>query len=98
LTRLGQAGFQVVPWVHFSRHLAVGRDGFVALLEPTATGLKVFGQVGYRIGDGIGMLVDRGEEKAFVWHTESVTATTELLAAYEQVKAALREALEGAVQ
>lgn len=58
----------------------------MALLDPSAGGLRLFGQAGLRIGEGIGMLVERGEGKAFVWHGESVPATPELLETYHCFK------------
>jgi len=77
------------------RYLGVEKSGFVALLDPSEGGLKMFGQSGYRMGRGIGMLVERGAGKAFVWKTESTAATPELLAEYERFKAELKELLGG---
>jgi len=50
----------------YTRHLGVGKEGFVALLDPAAGEFKIFGEVGCRMGEGIGMLVGRAEGKAFV--------------------------------
>ncbi len=94
LQRLLNAGFHFASLEHVTRHVAVDRDGFVALLEPADDKLKIFGQVGYRIGDGIGMLVEQREGKAFIWKGRTVEATPELLAAYARVKAELRALLE----
>ncbi len=94
LEKLLQAGFKFVTFERFARHLAVEKEGFVALLDPAEGKLKPFGQVGYRIGEGIGMLVERREGKAFVWHQESVAASPEVMAAYERFKAEVKALLE----
>jgi len=64
------------------------------MLDPAGGKLSVFGQVGYRMGDGLGMLVERAGRKVFVWHSEAVKATPELLDAYERFKAELKAVLE----
>ena len=86
-------GFWFVTFERYARYLAVERDGFVALLETGGGKVKLFGQVGYHVGEGIAMLVERAEGKAFVWKGESVPATPELLAGYERFKLELRQLL-----
>ena len=93
LERFLRAGFQFVTFEHMERYLGVERAGFVALLDPTQGDLKLFGQPGYRMGRGIGMLVERGAGKAFVWKSESVEATPELLAEYELFRAEVKDLL-----
>ena len=93
LQSLLKAGFVPVLLERFARYLGVERDGFIALLDPAGGKLKVFGQVGHRLGDGIGVLVERGAGKAFVWHDKSVAATAEMLLAYERFKSQLEESL-----
>ena len=94
LAALLECGYKLVTFERYARYLAVEKKGFVALLESSGGKLKMFGQVGYRMGDGIGMLVERREGKIFVCHGESVAATHELLAAYERVKAELARLIE----
>lgn len=91
LERILSAGFRFVTVERAERYLGVERDGFVALLEPADGELKLFGQAGYLMGEGIGMLVERREGKRFVWHDQSVPATPAMLAGYEQFKRDLRE-------
>ena len=95
LESLLQAGFRFVTFERYARYLAVERQGFVALLETGEGKVKLFGQVGYHVGEGIGMLVERAEGQAFVWKAQSVPATPELLAVYEKTKADLRRLLQG---
>ena len=84
-----RAGFRFLTLERYARYLAVEKGGFVALLDPSGGKLEVFSQAGYLMGDGIGMLVERPEGKAFIWHSQTVPATDDLLAAYEQFKAEL---------
>lgn len=93
LERFLRAGFAFVTLERYARYLGVEKNGFIALLDPGGGKLTVFSQVGYRMGDGIGMLVERGEGKAFVWKEQAVDATPELLEAYERSKAAIGELL-----
>jgi hypothetical protein len=94
LEKLLRAGFKFVTFERYARYLAAEKDGFVALLDPAGGKVALFSQVGYRIGDDIGMLVEKPEGKAFVWHGEIVPATPQLLAAYERFQTKLRELLE----
>jgi len=96
LESLLQAGFQFVTFERYARYLAVEREGFAALLETGEGNVKLFGQVGYHVGEGIAMLVERPEGKAFVWKSETAPATPELLAGYERTKADLRRLLQTA--
>jgi len=67
LESLLKAGFRFVTFERYARYVGVERDGFVALLETGEGKVKLFGQVGYHVGEGIAMLVERAEGKAFVW-------------------------------
>jgi hypothetical protein len=64
----------------------VEKAGFVALLDISREGVGQFGSVGYHLGGGIGVLIERSVGKAFVWKNESVEATPELLKTYESIK------------
>jgi len=88
-----KAGFHFVTFERYARYLGVERDGFVALLETGAGSIKQFGQVGYHVGEGIAMLVERAEGKAFVWKGETVAATPELLAGYQRFRVDLERLL-----
>lgn len=95
LQRLLKAGFHLLSIERVSRYLAVERAGFVSLLDPSRGKFEIFGQAGYLIGEGIGMLVERRGKRVFVWKGSSVEATPEMLAAYEGFKTRLKELLAG---
>lgn len=89
LEKLAAAGFKFLTLQHVERYLAVEKEGFVALLEPAEGQLRVFGQVGLRMGEGMGMLIERQGRQAFVWHQETLPATPELLTRYNAFRAEL---------
>ena len=95
LQKLLGDGFKFITIEHVERYLGVEKNGFVALLDPSEGRLSVYGQVGYRLGEGIGVLVEGGAGKRFVWKKDSVVASPELLAAYERFKAELQGVLQG---
>jgi len=93
LESLLKAGFQFVTFEQFARYPGVEKARFVALLDISGEKVRQFGSVGYHLGCGIGVLVERAGGRAFVWKNESVEATPELLAVYEKVKSELSELL-----
>jgi hypothetical protein len=93
LEGLLKAGFKFVTFEHFARYLAVEKKGFVALLDVSSRKVQRFGTIGYHIGNGIGVLVERDGRETFVWKSESVAATPELLADYARVKKELDDLL-----
>jgi hypothetical protein len=93
LKRLLEAGFQFLTFEQFARYPAVEKAGFVALLDLSAGRVTQFGSVGYRVGSGIGVLVERDAGQAFVHKQESVAATPKLLSDYHRVKQELAELL-----
>ena len=98
LQNLLKAGFEFVQLPHVVRYLPVEKNGFVALLDPSAGKLQPFGIAGRRLGDGVGVLVDKSEGKAFVWKDKSVAATPALLEAFEIFRNELANLLSGPAQ
>src|ERR1017187_10287727 len=84
LERLLLAGFKCVTFERFARYPAVEKDGFVALLDLAGERVRRFGVTGYHLGEGIGMLLERGSGRFFVWKDQSVSATPGLLVSYAQ--------------
>ena len=95
LESLLKAGYQFVTFEQFARYPAVEKEGFLALLDLAGEGVRLLGSVGYHLGKGIAVLVERAGGKAFVWKNESREATPELLAAYSRVKEELATLLTG---
>lgn len=93
LEKLLKAGFQFITFEQFARYPAVEKAGFVALLDISRCRVRQFGNLGYHLGSGVGVLIERGGSKAFVWKSESLPATPELLATYERVKRELNDLL-----
>ncbi len=93
LEKLLKAGYQFTSFEQFARYPAVEKAGFVALLDVSGDVVRQFGSVGFHLGNGIGVLVERAGGKAFVWKNQSRDATRELLASYEKVKAELADLL-----
>ena len=98
LQKLLQAGFQFARVEHVVRHIVIEKEGLIALLDPANGQLRVFGQLGYRVGDGIGMLIEQGGRQAFVWKKESVEATPVILASYARVRDELTEILNTKIE
>ena len=94
LERLLRAGFKFVTFERFARYPAAEKNGFVALLDTAQGRIRIFGQVGYQLGEGIGVLIERGVGKFFVWKEQSVAATPELLQAYQDFRTELQQILE----
>jgi len=94
LERFLRAGFRFVTFERYARYIAVEKGGFVALLDPSGGKVALFSQAGYRMDEGIGMLMAKPEGQAFVYHDQSVPATAKLLHAYEQFKTGLRDLLD----
>jgi hypothetical protein len=95
LEALLRAGFTFTTIERMEQHLAIEKNGFVALLDFSNDKVQVFSQVGHRMGEGIGMLIERRGEKAFVWKGQAISATPELLVKYEEFKAELNKLLGG---
>jgi hypothetical protein len=98
LQKLLQAGFEFASIEHVARHIVMEKEGFIALLDPADGQLRVFGQLGYRVGDGIGMLIEQGGRQAFVWKKESMEATPEILTSYARVRGELAEILKTKIE
>lgn len=93
LESLLKAGFQFVTFEQFARYPAVEKQSFVALLDLADDRVRLYGSVGYHIGNGIGMLIAHSGGSAFVWKAEKVEATQDLLITYEAIKKELVELL-----
>ncbi len=91
LQRLYAAGFELETFERFPNAVGVLRDGCIALLQPTPNGLQMIGASGWRMGEALGVLVEKDGCQVFQAKQELVEATPERLAALRR----FREDLEG---
>ena len=93
LARLYQAGFEIQKLERFPRGVCVLRGECVAVLEPRPEGLTLIGSAGWRIGEGIGVLVEKDGRQVFQSKDQIIEATAERLRAWRQFEADLRRLL-----
>ena len=79
LARIYQAGFDIQQFDRYPRAIGVVRDGVIALFEATPDGLKMIGLPGWRMGEVMGVLVEREGRQVFLAKSEVVEATAEKL-------------------
>ncbi len=94
LQRLYLAGFSLETFDRFPKAIGVVRDNCIAFLVPGVDGLQILGNVGWRMGESLGPLVERGGRKMFIHKDETLDATPERLAALERFHADLKSVLD----
>lgn len=95
LQRIYLAGFEIQQFERFPGSVGVVRDGAIALLRATPDGLQMIGTPGWRMGEALGVLVEKDGRKVFQAKSEVVDATPERLDALERFKTDLTELLSG---
>ncbi len=65
LARIYQAGFDITQLELYPGAAAIVRDDVIVLLRPTPTGLEMVGTPGWKIGESIGVLVEKNGRKYF---------------------------------
>jgi hypothetical protein len=93
LQRLYLAGFELETFDRFPNTVGVVREGCIALLQPTPDGLRVIGTPGWRMGEVMGVLVEKGGRQVFQAKTETVEATPERLSTLARFRADLEQLL-----
>lgn len=73
------AGFELQTFDRFPRAVGVTKGNCIALLEPDGSGLRMIGRPGWRMGEGLGVLTTKGNEKVFQAKNQVVVATPERL-------------------
>ena len=79
LQRIYLAGFELQTFDRFPKCIGVVRDGCIALLVPGIDGLQILGTPGWRMGEAIGVLVERDGRQVFQNKNETIEATPERL-------------------
>ena len=79
LQRIYVAGFELQTFDRYPNSIGVIRDGCIALLRATPVGLQMVGAPGWRMGEVLGVLVEKDGKQVFQAKSEVVEATAERL-------------------
>ena len=93
LQRIYLAGFELQTFDRFPKCVGAVRDGCIALLVPTPQGLQMMGTPGWRLGEAIGVLVERDGRQVFQAKQEVVEATADRLETLRRFRRELQELL-----
>ena len=93
LQRIYLAGFELETFDRFPKCVGVVRDGCIALLVPGVDGMQILGMPGWRMGEAIGVLIERDGRKIFQCKQETVEATAERLQTLDRFKRDLKDLL-----
>ena len=93
LQRIYLAGFELQTFERIPRAVGVVRDQVIALLEATPGGLKMIGTPGWRLGEIMGVLVEKDGRQIFQSKAETLEATPERLETLRRFKADLEQLL-----
>src|SRR5262245_59788155 len=96
LQRLYAAGFDLQTFDRFPKAIGVLRDNCIAFLVPGADGLQILGNVGWRMGESLGPLVERQGRKVFVHKGMIIEATPERVEILRRFEADLKAILRAA--
>jgi hypothetical protein len=93
LQRIYLAGFELQTFDRYPGAVGVMRDGCIALLRSTPAGLEMIGAPGWRMGEVLGVLVEKDGREVFQVKTEMVEATPARLEALRKFKNDLEQLL-----
>jgi hypothetical protein len=93
LQRIYLAGFELQTFERYPNAIGVLRDGCIVLLQATPTGLQAIGAPGWRMGEVLGVLVEKDGRQVFQAKSEVVEATPERLAALSKFREDLEQML-----
>src|SRR5215813_15665051 len=96
LQNLYAAGFDLQTFERFPKAIGVLRDNCIAFLVPGPDGLQILGNVGWRMGESLGPMVERGGKKVFIHKQETLEATPERIAILERFRYDLKRLLRDA--
>ena len=95
LQQLYVAGFDLQTFDRFPKAIGVMRDNCIAFLVPGPEGLQIMGNVGWRMGESLGPLVERDGRKVFLHKGDALEATPERITTLERFKYDLKAILRG---
>jgi len=93
LQRLYLAGFEFQTFERFPKAIGVIRDNCIALLEASPEGLKMVGTPGWRMGEVLGVLVEKDGRQVFQAKSEVIEASPERLEMLKKFRQELAEFL-----
>ena len=93
LQRIYVAGFELQTFDRYPKCIGVIRDNCVALLVPGVDGLQLLGVPGWRMGEVMGVLIEKEGRQVFQAKSEIVEATAERLKALQKFREDLAEFL-----
>jgi hypothetical protein len=93
LQRLYAAGFELQTFERYANSVGVIRDGCIALLRATPVGLEMIGSPGWRMGEVLGVRVEKDGRQIFQAKAEIVEATPERLEALRKFREDLERLL-----
>ncbi len=97
LQQLYVAGFDLQTFERYPKAVGVVRGECVAMLLPLPDGVQILGAPGWKIGDEVGVLVEKPNRKVFQWKGTEVEATEERLATLDAFRRDLKAVLSGSV-
>ena len=93
LQQIYLAGFELQTFDRFPKCVGVIRDHCIALLVPGSEGLQILGSPGWRMGEVMGVLVEREGRPVFQAKSEIIEATPEMLETLDHFRADLAKLL-----
>jgi hypothetical protein len=93
LQRIYMAGFELQTFERFPRAVGIVRGDCIVLMEASPEGLRMMGTPGWKIGEAIGVLVEKDGRKVFQAKEQRVEATPERLQELRAFRAELQELL-----
>jgi len=89
LARLYAAGFAIETFERFPQAVGVVRNQCIALLQATPNGMQLIGVPGWRMGEVMGVLVEKDGRQVFQSKAEMIEATPERMETLRQFRADL---------
>ena len=93
LQRIYPAGVELQTFERYPNSIGVVRDGCIALLRATPVGLQMIGAPGWRMGEVLGVLVEKNGRQGFQAKSEVVEVTPERLEALRRFREDLEQLL-----
>jgi hypothetical protein len=97
LQHLYLEGFELQTFDRYPNSVGVLREGCIALLRATPAGLEIIGAAGWRMGEVLGVLIQRDGRQFFQAKSEIIEATPERLEALQHFRDDLNRLLNTVV-